>query len=59
MHRVAHTSTNAANHMALLSVRIHAKTQTIPIQAKVEHGLTIAMLCPPKPYQANQQEQEQ
>ena len=52
MNRVAHVTTSAANHKALLCVSIHAKDQTkthTGQKVEAKRGLIIAMLCPPSP----------
>jgi hypothetical protein len=46
MNRAPHTTSVAANHKAVLSVRIHVKDQTIPIRACAEHGLVISHALP-------------
>jgi hypothetical protein len=46
MNRATHTTTRAANQMALLSVMTHVKDQTIPIRACLGHGLVISHALP-------------
>lgn len=39
MNRTSHTTSTAANHMAKLLVRVHAKNQTILIRADGKRGI--------------------
>ena len=46
MNRASHTTTSAPNQMAMLSIRTHATNQTIPIRARLGHGLVISHALP-------------
>jgi hypothetical protein len=46
MNRASHTATSVPNHRAMLSVMTHATNQTIPIRARLEHGLVISHALP-------------
>lgn len=46
MNRASHTATSVPNQMAMLSVMTHATNQTIPIRARLGHGLVISHALP-------------
>ena len=46
MNRASHATTSVPNHKAMLSAMTHVKDQTIPIRARLEHGLVISHALP-------------
>lgn len=50
MNRATHMATSAANHKALLSVRIHVKDQTELYRAYSQRGLVISHALPSQSY---------